>query len=221
MRQFWRELLFMHWQLPAEALHPFVPSGLALHTYEGQAWIAVVPFRMTHIHPRGLFPLPWLSAFPELNVRIYVTDGEKPGVLFLSLDAANPIGVWLGRNWYHLPYIGARMTCQSQGDTIHYHSTRQDAAFVGRYQATGAGYHAQPGSLEHWLTERYCLYTQTRGGKLLRSEIHHLQWSLQPATAHIETNTMLAVHGIAPPPQAPLLHYAQALEVLVWALEAV
>ena len=165
-------------------------------------------------------------AFPELNVRTYVTIGGKPGIWFFSLDAGNPVAVEGARDVFHLNYYNARMSCTSQGDTVYYASERTHrgapgATLAGRYRPTGAVYRSTPGTLEHWLTERYCLYAANRGGQIWRGEIHHAQWPLQPAEAEFERNTMTEQIELALPNTKPLLHFASYLEVIAWWLEAV
>lgn len=226
MAQSWHDLLFAHWPITYETLRPTLPSGLELDTYDGAAWVGVVPFRMSGVRPRGLVAAPWLSAFPELNVRTYVTLGNKPGVFFYALDAANPVAVQIARRWFRLPYFNARMSMRRDGDQIVYASERTHtgaapAVFRATYQPTGAEFRTKPGSLEHWLTERYALYTVDERGRLYRGDIHHAPWPLQPAAAHFEINTMAAAHGITLPDQAPLLHFAQRLDVAVWPLQRV
>lgn len=224
MQQVWQELLFAHWPLPPALVRPLIPASLALDTWEGQAYIGVVPFRMSGVRPRALPAVPWLSAFPELNVRTYVHAGGKTGVYFFSLEAGNPIAVWLARNAFHLPYYNAAMICQRHADhSIDYTSQRThrnggQAAFRGRYQPVGEVFSASVGSLEHWLTSRYALFTSNRGGQLLRGEIHHVDWPLQPAQAHIDLNTMTHPLGITLPDIPPHLLYVNYLEVLVWRL---
>lgn len=219
--QVWRDLLFAHWPVPAEHLRSLVPDGLELDLYESRAWVAVVPFRMTGIRLRWTPPVPWLSAFCELNVRTYVTDGRRPGVLFASLDAANRIAVAIARRWYHLPYFHARMSLCDDGTTIRYASRRihagaPPAAFEATYAPTGPVDLARPGSLAHWLTERYCLYTADGDGALYRGEIDHAPWPLQPASATFATNAMTS---IPIPDEPPLLHFARRLDVRVWSLQ--
>jgi hypothetical protein len=222
MAQRWHDLLFAHWPMPATALAGHIPAGLHLDTYEGQAWLGVVPFRMSGIRLHWLPPIPGLSAFPELNVRTYVTDGEKPGVWFFSLDAANRVAVAAARRWFHLPYFYARM--QQQGEdycSVRAHKGAPPAEFRAHYRPTGAPIQARPGSLEHWLTERYALYAASPQGRLWRGNIHHRPWPLQPAEAEISRNTMAQAHGIHLPDTAPLLHFARRLDVIVWALEEI
>lgn len=226
MFQRWHELLFAHWPVAPDALRPLLPPGLELETFEGDAWIAVVPFRMSAIHPRLLPPLPWLSAFPELNVRTYVTAGGKPGVWFFSLEAANPVAVAAARRLFHLPYCNAAMSLARQGDEVVYSSVRTHrgappANCEVRYRPTGAPSSASPGTLEHWLTERYCLYAADPQGGLWRGEIDHVPWPLQPAEAAFSTNTMTEPLGLQLPDRAPLLHYAHKLDVRVWPLRPV
>src|SRR5688500_5474109 len=121
----WHELLFMHWPVPAAALRPLIPAGLELDTFDGSAWLGVVPFRMSGIRRRLLPPVPGTAAFPELNVRTYVTAGAKPGVWFFSLDAANRLAVRVARWTFHLPYYDATMSCtRDRAGEVAYRSTR-------------------------------------------------------------------------------------------------
>ena len=222
MTQAWNELLFAHWPLAPETLRPLLPATLALDTYEDEAWLGVVPFHMTNTRPRLTPPVPGLSAFPELNVRTYVTHGGKPGVWFFSLDAANRVAVALARSLFHLPYYRARMSRRrAENETIHYRSVRTHrdapaAALEATYRPTGAFFHAAPGTLEHWLTERYCLYALGPGDTLLRGEIHHRRWALQPAEADLTLNTMARAAGLTLPDTPPLLHYVARQETLIW-----
>jgi uncharacterized protein YqjF (DUF2071 family) len=219
MKQTWHDLLFAHRPLPVEKMRPLVPAQLTLDAFEGQCWVGVVPFHMSGIRGRGLPPLPGLSRFPELNARTYVTHGGKPGVYFFSLDAANLSAVWAARTFYHLPYFRAAMYSKELGGNIHYYSRRLRGAaeFRGRYRPTTKMRRREIGSIEHWLTERYCLYT-THRGQVYRGEIHHQPWPLQDAEAEFETNTVAAAAGFPLPNTAPLLHFARRLEVLIWPL---
>ena len=217
MAQTWHDLLFAHWPVETAILRKLVPQALALDTFNGQAWIAVTPFHMSGIHLRGLPALPGLSGFPELNVRTYVTFGDKPGVYFFSLDAANAVAVWGARTFYHLPYFASNMSVETREQWVRYLCRRKQssAEFHGRYRPIGAVQLRQDGSLEAWLTERYCLYS-VAGGHVYRAEIHHEPWPLQDAEAEIEINTMAAPAGIALAGRPSLLHFARKLEVLVW-----
>jgi uncharacterized protein YqjF (DUF2071 family) len=177
---------------------------------------------MQGVMRRPLPDLPWVSAFPELNVRLYVEYDGKPGVWFLSLDATNFLAVWAARLLFHLPYHRARIAIEPQddrqGDRFAYASARSHGGprFCADYGPSSPVYHASPGTLEHWLTERYCLYAQAPDGGLWRTEVHHAPWPLQRATATIAENSMLAPHGlpIADPPA--LLHFARQIDVVVW-----
>src|SRR5215471_8036474 len=124
MVQIWHDLLFAHWPVPPEALRPLVPPELPIDIFEGKGWIAVAPFHMSGVRPRGIPPLPGLSRFPELNVRTYTTLDGKPGVFFFSLDAANLPAVRAARAFYHLPYFHARMKAHVDGDRVAYSSQR-------------------------------------------------------------------------------------------------
>ena len=226
MTQIWHELLFAHWPIAPELLRSLIPSVLTLDTYEQQGWVGIVPFRMSYVRPRGIPPVPGLSAFPELNVRTYVTVNGIPGIYFFSLDAGNSIAVALARTAFHLPYFKATMRCQRVGDTIHYdshrtHSGASPADFTARYRPTGPVTHSRPGTLVHWFTERYCLYTVINNRRVYRGDIHHLPWPLQAAKLEIIRNTMAHPHSIHIPDVPPLLHYADRQEVLIWPLHRV
>ena len=218
MRQVWHDLLFAHWQVNPDNLRPLVPAPLELDIYDGRAWVAVTPFHMSNVRMRALPPIPGMSAFPELNVRTYVKFGCVPGVFFFSLDAASRLAVIGARATYFLPYFHAEMRLEVEGESIRYRSRRRNspAEFRGSYRPVARPRQREKGSLEHFLTERYCLYAVTPRGKLLRADIHHLPWPLQDAEAEIEANTMADAAGIGLPKQPPLLHFAKRLEVLVW-----
>jgi len=219
MHQTWHDVLFAHWPLPAATLRPLVPQQLTLDTFDGECWVGVVPFHMSDIRRRGIPVLPGLSRFPELNVRTYVKYGEKRGVYFFSLDAANLPAVWAARTFYHLPYFHADMTTQEREGVIHYSSRRYRgrADFRGYYRPAAEVALASKGSIEHWLTERYCLYTEHRG-QLYRGEIHHRPWPLQKAVAKFEINTVAQAAHVTLPKTNPHLVFARKLEVLIWPL---
>jgi len=219
MKQIWHDLLFAHWPVPPSLMRPLVPPQMTLDTFDGGCWIGVVPFHMSGIRGRWFPALPGLSRFPELNVRTYVTRDGKPGVYFFSLDAANLPAVWAARTFYHLPYFHAAMRVEEREGSIQYWSRRQaaPAEFRARYRPIDSVQPRASGSLEHWLTERYCLYT-THRGQVYRGEIHHQPWPLQNAEAELETSTVAAAAGIPLPETSPRLHFARRLEVLIWPL---
>ena len=217
----WHDLLFMHWPIRVAAIRQLIPARLSVDTFDGAAWLGVVPFRMSGVRPRLAPEIPWISAFPELNVRTYVVADGKPGVWFFSLDAGNPIAVEVARDVFHLPYYNARMACAPRDGGLRYSSIRRHraaapAAFQADYRPTGPVYRAQPGTLEHWLTERYYLYAANRGGRVWRGEIDHAPWPLQPAEADLRRNTMTDQIRIALPHTQPLLHFARRLDVVAW-----
>ena len=226
MTQIWHELLFAHWPIAPDVLRPLVPSALPLDTFEGEAWVGIVPFRVSHAVPRWLPPVPGLSWFPEMNVRTYVTVKGIPGVYFFSLDAGNRIVVAAARMVYHLPYYHTSMRIQRANGSISYFSHRihhhaPPAEYAAVYRPVGPIRHALSDSLEQWLTERYCLYTVVGGTRVYRANIHHKPWPLQAAELETSRNTMALAQGIQLPDVPPLLHYAHRQEVLVWPLRRV
>jgi uncharacterized protein YqjF (DUF2071 family) len=221
MTQSWHDLLFAHWPVVAAALRAKLPPDLALDEFEGQAWIGVVPFHMTNVGPRGLPWLPFVSAFPELNVRTYVTKDGKPGVYFFSLDAANALAVATARTLFSLPYHSATMSVAVDHGHVHYRSRRNAsrdgaAEFVASYAPLEPAQSPRRGTLEYFLTERYCLFAVDRARRIRRLEIHHPPWPLQSAEADIAVNTVAEASGISLPATAPLLHFAKRLDVVAW-----
>jgi uncharacterized protein len=222
MGQTWYDLLFAHWAVAPEVLRPLVPPPLELDVRDGRAWLGVTPFRVGGVRSRGTPPLPWLSRFPELNVRTYVDFGGRPGIYFFSLDAARVAAVVAARRSYRLPYFHAEMTIDHQNSSVSYASTRVDssgppAQFRARYGPSGPRLAIENGSLERWLAERYCLYVVDERERAMRAEIHHPPWPLQPAEATFEANTMAAPLAVELDSE-PLLHYSARQDVLIWTL---
>jgi hypothetical protein len=222
----WGKLLFLHWPVPEATLRPLVPSALAIDTYDGTAWVGVVPFTMWQIRLHGAPAMPGLSRSHELNVRTYVHRGGVPGVYFMSLDASSLAAVVGARLSFHLPYFPARMSLEEDGDTIRFSSKR----LLGR--AAGAALRAEwtrqaplapadPESLDFFLTERYCLYVERRR-EIHRSRIHHPRWPLRRAKLHRLSSSMLAAHGLREREDHPIMHaQGHALDVDVWRPERV
>jgi hypothetical protein len=221
MTQTWHDLLFAHWPVDAGSLRSKVPAQFELDLFEGVAWLGIVPFRMTNVVPRGLPALPWISSFPELNVRTYVRVGSRPGIYFFSLDAGRWLAVRAARALLNLPYFTASMESAANGGRVAYASERCGAGGTARFRATygptGAPFTPPSGSLEYFLTERYCLYHLHRGGAPYRLDIHHPPWPLQPAEGELTRNSMATVHGISLPDRPPLLHFARRQDMVAWA----
>ena len=228
MTMSWLDLLFAHWPVDASTLRALVPEDLELDTFEGQAWLGVVPFRMEKVGPRGLgwLPgrLPGPRSFPELNVRTYVSRDGKPGVWFFSLDATDALAVAGARASFHLPYFRAGIETRERAGWVEYASRRTDrragpGELRARYRPVGEALTVRPGELEHWLTERYCLYAQDRRGRIRRGDIHHLPWPLHEAEAEIETSTVADAFGLRLRGEPALLHFARRIDVVAWWLE--
>ena len=224
MTQWWRDLLFAHWPVEPAMIQALLPEALEVDETRGDAWVAVVPFRMTGVRPRLTPPLPWLSHFAELNGRTYVRPRFGPkdqaGVYFLSLEASSPLAVAAARTLFHLPYMNAQMSCESRQGWIEYESLRTHrgeppAQFKARYRPCGLTKRTE---LVRWLTERYCLYTTDSQGCLYQGEIHHRAWPLEDAEANFEIDTMASAAGIQLPQTPPLLHFAKEIQVALWPL---
>lgn len=221
MRMSWLDLCFLHWRVDAEAFDGLIPRGITLDTFDGSAWIGVVPFHMSDVGVRGVRSPRGITAFGELNVRTYVTVGGKPGVWFLSLDATDPSAVRIARAVFHLPYYNARIDRSERDGVFSYHSTRTDprggaADLDVTYRPTGQVTRSLPGSLEYFLVERYCLYAVSGRGRILRTEVDHDPWELQPAQADVARCTMTQPPGIVLPPEPPIAHFSRRLDVIAW-----
>src|SRR5437764_9602667 len=183
MNQIWNHLLFAHWPIAPEVLHPLLSPALPLDLFDGQCWVGITPFYLTHVCPRGLPPLLYLSQSAEINVRTYVLVENIPGVYFFSLDANNPLAAWFARLIFHLPYFVACFCIQRKGGSFHYESQRSQphapcGAFSAMYRPISSVFQAQRGTLDYWLIERYCLYTVGEQNKVFRAHIHHMPFSL-------------------------------------------
>lgn len=215
--QSWNELLFAHWPLDADAARRLVPAPLEPDLFDGCAFVGVVPFRMQTVRFAWCPPVVGTSSFAEINVRTYVTHGGRPGIFFLSLDVNNLVALEIGRRAFGLPYLRAGVSLRTAGESVRFRSERvgRRAAFAAEYEPTGPPRAAVPGSLEHWLTERYCFYTLAGGRPARRTEVHHAPWPLQPAAAEVTESSLLEACGIDVS-SAPLLHFSRSQDVVAW-----
>lgn len=214
----WVDLAFLHWPVPVDVLRPLVPAAIEIETFKDSAWIAITPFEMRDVRVAGMLPIPTATDFPELNVRTYVRFGGQSGVWFFSLDAGSWLAVGGARGATGLPYFHARMVVRRDGGDVVYTSQRTypaapSAAFRARYRPTGEVYQSTPGSFDHWCTERYSLFS-TVASRILRLDIEHVRWPLQPASANIEVNTMASASMVELPAAAPHVLFAKRLDVL-------
>ncbi len=231
MTQRWNDLLFAHWPVPAAEIARLLPEGLEPDTFQGSAWLGVVPFWLDRIKVRGLPSLPGLRNFPDLNVRTYVRDEQTgtPGMYFFSLDATNLLAVALARTFFHLPYHWAEMRLDQRSEReFSFFSRRrftsQPVIFSARYRGLGPTRklaEGRSGTLEHFLMERSCLFTRNRAGEPVKANLHHVPWPLEEAEAEIERNDLAASIGIELPEIKPVLHYSRRLAVYVWPAELV
>ncbi len=226
MSMVWKDLAFLHWPVDPKYLAGKIPDGLVLDLRDGHAWVGVVPFGMEAVCPRFTPRIPPLSDFLELNLRTYVTCEGKPGVFFFSLDAASWLGVRVARRCFHLPYFDATIRSTEDATGIHYHSQRThrrepSAIFTGSYGPLGDPFVTAPDSLEHWLTERYCLYACSPSGGIFRGDIHHAPWPLQRAQCSITENSLGEPFGIPLVGAPALAHFARFLKVRAWLVQPV
>ena len=219
MEHHWGKLLFMHWPIDPERLRSLVPPQLTIDTFDGEAWIGVTPFTMWDVRLSFTPPVPYLSDFHELNVRTYVLYRGVPGVWFFSLNTNSSMTVFGARTFYFLPYFNADIDLRREADTIHYRLRRTDAerpaAFDASWEIGKELPEAEPGTLEFFLTERYCLYSAS-GESIYRARIHHRPWPLRQA-ALLSYESDIAESDYLPKLKGkPLVHYAESLAVDVW-----
>jgi uncharacterized protein YqjF (DUF2071 family) len=231
LSQRWHDLLFAHWPIPARVVQERLPVGLEVDTFDGSAWLGVIPFWMSGVRTRVVgsktISIPGTTTFPELNLRTYVRSRVSGlrGVYFFSLDCASPLAVLGARTLFHLPYFPASMARTPLADgQMLYTSRRQLTRHPADYEATYGPIpgseplpQSEPSTLQHFLTERYCLFTPF-AKRMLVGHIHHLPWPLEPAQAEIRVNTIPAAHGFALPDAPLILHFSRSLDVLLWGL---
>lgn len=224
--QRWRDLLFLHWEVPVDALERLLPTDLTVDTFDGKAWVGIVPFTMRDVAPRWSPSVPGISHFHELNVRTYVHHkGTNPGVWFFSLDAAATIAVIVARLGWSLPYHRATMRLDKSGDTIDYESRRhfpgpRPAEFRAKYHLGAALGSAKPGTIEDFFAERYILYAQTKSG-LSIGRVHHVPYPLHEVRLESWSESMLAAAGLPRSNDEPSALYSPGVDVDVYALEKV
>jgi uncharacterized protein YqjF (DUF2071 family) len=220
LRQTWHDVLFAHWAVDPRTVRSRIPSELQLDVTADGAWLGIVAFEITGLRPRGVPRLPGVSSFPEVNVRTYVRLDDRPGVYFFSLDAGSRLAVHAARRALHLPYHRAAMAIERRGNRVRFSSDRDAGLVRARldvlYGPSGDVFRARPGTLEHLLIERYCLFARDDRRQLYRLDIHHPPWVLQAAEAELRIDTLIEALGITTPRAQPLLHYAARQDVLAW-----
>ncbi|MEM7227395.1 MAG: DUF2071 domain-containing protein [Planctomycetota bacterium] len=225
----WLHLLFLHWRLPAEVVQATLPAGLTVDTHDDMAWVGLVPFTMPLLRhrwwPRGV-NLPRITEFHECNVRTYVRRNGEPGVWFYSLDAGSPINVWGARAVWNLPYYRARIRIVRINDQIEYTVQRRARSLDGRSPVLGTTWEigdplppSEPGTLEHFLTERYVMFMQKRDGSFRRGRIEHQPWPLREATILELEDDLVAAAGFRDLDHMPIAHAADPIDVRAWAPE--
>lgn len=236
LSQSWNDVLFAHFAMDPPALRRLVPDALTLDLYDGAAWLTISASCTSHMRPSGIPPLPGISFFPQLNLCTCVTMQGKPGLFYFSVDAANLSAVWFARVFFRMQYWHAAIqisgaTIQGrkpQKRSIHFRSSRLHgpaaangvAQFDVIYSPEGEPERARPGSLDEFLTERYCIYSWNRR-KYYRTEVHRQPWPLQRTSIEIRANSIAAPFGLALPIKPDLCHFSRSLKMLVWAPEAI
>lgn len=223
MTQTWEDLVFIHYPIQKERIEQHIPSPLEVDTFDGVAWIGVVPFWMKNIRMHGLPPIPFASSFLELNVRTYVTYQNKKGVYFFSLDANHLPAVMMARTFFSLPYLHAHIRFSRFGDSMDFKSVRKhqgfpNTCFEASYKPTSSSFIAKKGSLEEWLVERYNLLL-VKKNQVYIGHIHHQPWELQHADIEIKTNDLLPFLPSSIQNEKPLVHYSKYLRAFAWRLK--
>lgn len=217
MTQKWEDLLFLNFPISAETMRHHIPDGLELDTYEGKAWVTVIPFKITDMRLRLLPPFPYIRKFLELNLRTYVQKDDTPGIYFFSLDASKLLPV-IGARMTTLPYYYAKMNLKKKGDWFHYYSKRRsldNPEFKGKYRPVSDLFYPEAGTLAHWLVERYYLWTDI-GNTLLAGGIHHLPWQIAEAEVQLQQVQYPTFLSNPAAEQEMIFYYAPSMRVLFW-----
>lgn len=220
MLQVWRCLTFLHWRYDPAVIAPTLPKNLALDTFDGSAWIGLVPFVLAGVQPYNLPVIPWISEFAETNVRTYVRDANgNRGVYFYTLEAARLLAVLAARTWYHLPYRWAKMQVNRSGAEIEYRSKRNPIFGKGNTEIRiQIGPAIESNDLANFLTARFRLYTAHRN-RIAYAQIEHYPWPLQQAKLMNLNETLIANSGVPAPTAEPLIYYSEVLSVKAGALQ--
>ncbi|MEM8867198.1 MAG: DUF2071 domain-containing protein [Verrucomicrobiota bacterium] len=220
--QSWKSLLFLHWQIDPATIQTRLPQGLEIDTFQGKAYLGVVPFYMHALRPRFGPPCPGISYFPELNLRTYVRDATgRKGVWFFSLDAHSKLSVWIARTFFSLPYRYATMSYSiDQDQTTQMRSQRQGEALqTFSYRPTQRIGPARAGSLEAFLVERYRFYSASSKGQLFIGELTHAPYDLHQADVSQYSKTLFAINGFATPDTPPChIVYSPGVSVKAFAI---
>jgi uncharacterized protein YqjF (DUF2071 family) len=226
--QKWRSLLFVHWEVPVETLRALLPPRLEVDTFEGRAYVGLVPFEMHDVRPSRFLPaVPTAGRFEETNLRTYVhLAGRDPGVWFFSLDASSALAVLGARAFFHLPYWHARMHTQRTDDRIVYRSQRHweggsPATLDVQYDVGEELGSAVEGTFEHFLAERYFLYALTGSGALLRGQVHHTPYPLRRARIVELQESLVEAAGIRRPEERASELWSPGVDVEVFGLKRV
>lgn len=225
MRQTWKNLLFLHWPISPKQLQPFIPSPLKIDIFEEHAWIGIIVFYMDGIYPRGLSVKSLTPKFAEVNVRTYVLLDGKPGVYFLSLDVPDWASNTIAKRWYRLPYHPAKTSIYKEEQSYHCESIRKGSTIKpitlkGKYKPISGVFFPQEGTLDHWLTERYCLYSMKKN-HIYCGEIHHRPWPLQKVETEISQNTMFSTFQWNLSDAPPISHYSKGVDTLIWNIKRI
>jgi uncharacterized protein len=216
MLQRWQFLTFLHWRYEPGVIRELLPKEVVLDTFDGGAWIGLTPFLLTNLRPPLLPALPWISHFPETNVRTYVRgpDGEG-GVWFFTLEAARLAAVLGARSLFHLPYRWADMNVNPRRERIEYRSERKRPFGQARTEiAVEPGVPTPAGDFDNFLTARYRLYTLV-GRRLAFAQIEHAPWPLHTAKLLQLEQDLIERSGVPPPLGEPILHYSPTIDVRI------
>jgi uncharacterized protein len=227
--QRWNDLLLAHWALNPSRIAALLPEWLGVDTFQGKGWLGAVPFWLDRLRIRGVPSIPGARSFPDLNLRTYVRDKftNTPGIYSFSLDASSLIAVGVARVFFHLPYYWADMRIEQRSDReFAFYSRRllahREVIFKARYRGIGPTYRTveiRPGSFEHFITDRSCIFSNNRAGEPIRSSLHYVPWPLEEAEAEIERNDLPASIGLELPDSEPVLHYTRRMAVYIWPAE--
>jgi hypothetical protein len=211
-------LAFIHYRVESAKIRLRLPPQLRLQEFDGSAWIGLVPFRMSGVMRRPFPDIPFLSTFPEMNLRTYVEFDNKPGVWFFSLDADSLPMVFGGRCFYQLPYFSAQMSQFFDSGWYHFTSRRRGgrAELDASFRPTGESFFPKEGTFEHWMAERYCLYSARDG--LSRIEVQHALWPIQRAQLTVRENSVLSASGLNSVGE-PLVHFSPGVHVVSFGME--
>ena len=200
MKQQWRDLAYIHWRYDPAVVRELLPEGIEVDTFDGSAWVGLIPFSMRNISFPFIPPVPYFGSFPEVNVRTYVKRNGVPGVWFFSLDVNRLIPAFVARTTYFIPYCWGSASHTKDGQRLRTTVKRRwPSRSSTQIKLTIGEEIKEPSDLAHFLSARWGLYSKGFGGRLRYAPVDHEQWQLYEANIVDLSDHLVMAAGLPAP----------------------